>query len=168
MNSDPLRQSKRIKFQKTLATTCIISINKVLRLNISIQTDLIERRLNMKLHIYIDSSDIEPSRLDDIYTPISEEITNWIGDKQTVRSLSDTTDADEHLAQRKLGISIELKSKHKLKDPLNFLYTLAKTYQCEFAIAIVDPDSNELEDVCYFGFEEGRPDLFEVANYLAL
>ena len=127
----------------------------------------------MKLHIYIDSSDIEPSRLDEIHAPISEEIATWVSDKKTIRSLTlidpaDSESSDKQENDSKLGICIELKSKHKLKDPLNFLYTLAKTYQCEFAIAIVDPDSNELEDVCYFGFEEGRPDLFEVANYLAL
>lgn len=61
-----------------------------------------------------------------------------------------------------------MKSKFKLKEPLNFLYKIAKTHKCEFIIAMLDSESGDLEEVCYFGFEEGRPDLFEIANYLSL
>ena len=125
----------------------------------------------MKLHMYIDDSDIEPSRLDEIFTPISEEISNWIGEKQNMRSLSSPSQLgtdDINSSEKKLGLSIEIKSKHKLKAPLNFLYTLAKFYKCEFVIAEVCPDSGDIQDVCYFGHEEGKPDLFEVANYLSL
>ena len=126
----------------------------------------------MQLHIYIDNSDIEPSRLDEIFTPISEEISGWIGGKkQNIHSLSSSPESESiegDTSEPKLGISIQVKAKHKLKDPLNFLYSLAKTYKCEFAIAIIYPDTNETEDICYFGYEEGRPDLFEIANYLSL
>ena len=125
----------------------------------------------MQLHIYIDNSDIEPSRLDEIYAPISEEISSWIGEKKSIQSLSSPIEPEgieSDNDERKLGISIQIKSKHKLKDPLKFLYSIAKTYKCEFAIAEVCSTSNEVEDVCYFGYEEGQPDLFEIANYLSL
>ena len=65
-------------------------------------------------------------------------------------------------------MNLKVKNKFKLKDPLNFLYTLAKTHKCEFVIAMACQETGEIQDVCYFGYEEGRPDLFEIANYLSL
>lgn len=125
----------------------------------------------MELHIYIDDSDMEPSRLEEIYEPISNEIAKWIGEKKNIVSLSATADSEnlgDNKREQKLGLHIQIKSKHKLKDPLNFLYSIAKTYKCEFVIARVCPDSSDIEDICYFGYEEGRPDLFEIDNYLSL
>ena len=54
----------------------------------------------MKLHIYIDSSDIEPSRLDEIHAPISEEIATWVGDKKTIRSLTLIDPADSESSDK--------------------------------------------------------------------
>ena len=120
----------------------------------------------MHLHIYIDDAELEQDDLDKMLNPVSESVSNWIGDnKKNVQLLAQRTELDDSL---KLGMSLQVKSKFKLKDPLNFLYTLAKDLKCEFAIAIVNPDTGDSEDVCYFGFEEGRPDLFEIANYLDL
>jgi hypothetical protein len=119
----------------------------------------------MLLHIYIDDTHLEDGDLNKMVNPVSESISGWIGEKNNIQLLSKQSEEDNAF---KLGMSLEIKSKFKLKDPLNFLYILAKEHKCEFAIAIVDPDSAESEDVCYFGFEEGRPDLFEIANYLDL
>jgi len=119
----------------------------------------------MQLHIYIDDADLEEGDLNKMLDPVSESISGWIGEnKKNVQLLAQqSAEGDDVL---KLGMSLQVKSKFKLKDPLNFLYTLAKEYKCEFAIAVVSPDTGDSEDVCYFGFEEGRPDLFEIANYL--
>ena len=124
----------------------------------------------MELKIYIDNSDLETSRLKEIFLPIQSLISGWISEqKLTITPLSNLTPNDEtDLADEKLGIHIQVKSKFKLKEPLNFLYKIAKTYKCEFVIGMVDSDSGDLEEVCYFGHEEGRPDLFEIANYLSL
>ena len=118
----------------------------------------------MHLHIYIDDTELEAGDLNKMLNPVSESISSWIGEnKKYVQLLSQESEEGDVL---KLGVSLQIKSKFKLKDPLNFLYTLAKDFKCEFAIAIADPNTGESEDVCYFGFEEGKPDLFEIANYL--
>ena len=124
----------------------------------------------MDLKIYIDNSDLEPSRLKEIFLPIQNLISDWISEQTlTITPLSNLTPNNETvLADEKLGMHIQVKSKFKLKEPLNFLYKIAKTYKCEFVIAMTDSESGELEEVCYFGHEEGRPDLFEIANYLSL
>ncbi|MFT7371458.1 MAG: hypothetical protein ACI9T9_000134 [Oleiphilaceae bacterium] len=120
----------------------------------------------MHLNIYIDDTHLEEGDLNKMLKPVSESISGWIGEKKkNVQLLSQQSEVDDI---SRLGMSLQIKSKFKLKDPLNFLYTLAKEYKCEFAIAIVNPDTADSEDVCYFGFEEGRPDLFEIANYLDL
>lgn len=121
----------------------------------------------MELHVYVDNSDLELSRLEEITQPICNAMSDWINtQKLPAQLLSEPSQLDAGEGQ--LGLSIHVKSKYKLKEPLNFLYTLAKKYKCEFVISQVCPDSGAVEDVCYFGFEEGRPDLFEVANYLSL
>ena len=120
----------------------------------------------MHLHIYIDDAELEEGDLNKILESVSKSITTWIGEsKKNVQLLAEQSEEGDVL---KLGMSLQIKSKFKLKDPLNFLYTLAKEHKCEFSIAIVSPDTGDSEDVCYFGFEEGRPDLFEIANYLDL
>jgi len=120
----------------------------------------------MHLNIYIDDADLDEGDLNKLLTPVSESISAWVGEnKKNVQLLAQLSENGEVL---KLGISIQVKSKFKLKDPLNFLYSLAKEHKCEFAIAIITPETGASEDVCYFGFEEGQPDLFEIANYLDL
>jgi hypothetical protein len=124
----------------------------------------------MELKIYIDNSDLDTSRLKEIFFPVQSLISDWISEqKLAITSLSNQIPSAEiDLANEQLGMHIQVKSQFKLKEPLNFLYKIAKTYKCEFVIAMVDSDSGELEEVCYFGHEEGRPDLFEIANYLSL
>jgi len=130
----------------------------------------------MELHIYVDDTDLDPKHLQDITSPITNAITDWISEqKQNIRLLTPLKEADteEYINEMthealKLGICIRVKSKYKLKEPLNFLYSLAKAHKCEWVIAMFDSESGNLEEVCYFGYEEGRPDLFEIANYLSL
>jgi len=120
----------------------------------------------MDLHIYIDDADLEAGDLHDLIEPVSASISAWIGEqKKSVQLLVKEASEGDDI---KLGMSLQVKSKYKLKDPLNFLYSLAKEHKCEFVIAIYQADADTTEDVCYFGYEEGRPDLFEIANYLDL
>lgn len=115
----------------------------------------------MQLHISVDDTYLEEDELTALQQPIIDAITKWIGEKSYAYTLS----PEEH---SKIGMSLKVKSKFKLKDPLNFLFDLAKAHQCEFVISIIDEASKEAEDICYFGNEEGKPDMFEVANYLGL
>tara|TARA_R110001592_G_scaffold238227_2_gene497723 strand:- start:8896 stop:9270 length:375 start_codon:yes stop_codon:yes gene_type:complete len=124
----------------------------------------------------MDDTDLEPDHFQEITSPIAKAITEWISEqKQNIVLLSSLKEADNDTHNNEktpetlpLGICIRLKSKFKLKEPLNFLYSLAKVYKCEFVIAMSSEDTGALEDVCYFGYEEGRPELFEIANYLSL
>ena len=65
-----------------------------------------------------------------------------------------------------VGIELTISKAQKLKEPLNQLYDFAKKYKCDFSVGIIEDDKRS--DVCFFGFEEGRPDMFEIANYLEL
>ena len=113
----------------------------------------------MDLYIYVDGEELE-----DIVEPVSLSISDWIGDRTEGLSLVNQQDGDGVT----LGINITINEKAKLKKPLNFLYKIAKENKCDFVIGIFCPDTGSKEDVCYFGHEEGCPDMFEVANYLEL
>ena len=119
----------------------------------------------MDLKIYIDNSDLETSRLKEISLPIQSLISDWISEqKLTITPLSNLTPNNEtDLADEKLGMHIQVKSKFKLKEPLNFLYKIAKTYKCEFVIGIVDSDSGDL----FLTILYTHVSLFEIANYLS-
>ena len=53
-------------------------------------------------------------------------------------------------------------------NPLKKLYAIATKQKIEFVVGIVDDKTGESEEVCYFGKQEGMPDVFEIANYLGL
>lgn len=120
----------------------------------------------MDIHIYIDSSSYSDIDIEEISQDLLAELSAWLNNKSSV-SLLDFR-PEECLEDWKLGFALRVKSKFKLKEPLNFLYDLAKKYQCEFVVSEYDAKSESSEAVCYFGFEEGRPDLYEIANYLGL
>ncbi len=90
---------------------------------------------------------------------VDQSIESWVADKEHFEMLESDVLA---------GLRIQVKKAEQLKVPLNFLYGLAKEYKLEFAISQLDEERAEWEEVCYFGNEEGRPDIFEVACYLGL
>lgn len=93
----------------------------------------------------------------DLATPVSKAIGAWLADGQ---------EGVEPLPpEQGPGLLLEVKSKFDLKLPLNTLYSISKQQKCNFVIGHSD-SNGEREDVCFFGHEEGRPDLFEVASYL--
>ena len=109
----------------------------------------------MYLYMYVEADELE-----EFVEPISASISEWI----------DADDELTHLVNQPenswLGIDVAITKQHQLKKPLNFLYSLAKEHKCNFVIGIISPDNRE--DICYFGHEEGRPDMYEVATYLEL
>lgn len=121
----------------------------------------------MDIQVYIDTRDLDSETKNELTPKAHKDMSEWI--TQQSQNISMISGANDELEEAdKLGMHIQVKSAYKLKDALNFLYALAKTYKCEFVIAQIQPDSDLAEDVCYFGYEEGRPDLFEIANYLSL
>lgn len=120
----------------------------------------------MNLQIYIDASSYSEIDLEGIVEPVLSDLEAWTENKSVYMVLN--LREGETIEDWKLGLSLKLKSKFKLKEPLNFLYEIAARYKCEFVVAELDDKTGEAEPVCYFGYEEGRPDLFEMANYLGL
>jgi hypothetical protein len=90
---------------------------------------------------------------------VAQAINAWLGDgKKGVQSLA--ADAGGP------GLEIAMNNKAALKEPLNALQIIATQNRCNFVVGMIDSDTGEKEDVCYFGHEEGRPDLYEIACYL--
>jgi hypothetical protein len=120
----------------------------------------------MEIQIYIDSSPCSEIDLEDIVEPALSDIRAWVEKKSVIKLLDSRIEGS--VEDWRVGICMKLKSKFKLKDPLSFLYELSKKYKCEFVVAEYDSQADLAEAVCYFGFEEGEPDMFEIANYLGL
>ncbi|PCJ42974.1 MAG: hypothetical protein COA99_08005 [Moraxellaceae bacterium] len=109
----------------------------------------------MDLFIYAEAEDLH-----DIAESLTASISAWIGKDNEKMSLVNQPDKGW------LGIDVTITAQHQLKKPLNFLYGVAKEHKCNFVIGILTSDARE--DVCYFGHEEGRPDMYEIATYLEL
>ena len=115
----------------------------------------------MKLYIYVESAELE-----EIANPIEEALCDWV---QAGKKRGEVVNKnDEETGERKLGLHFMAKVKFNLQDPVNFLNSLAKKHKCDFVVGYFDEDSREPEDVCYFGYEEGRPDIHEIGSYLGL
>lgn len=107
---------------------------------------------------------------------LHKKLEEWAAPKTTATAVYRHDEAEQaSLSKREIEVGIELTTNksQKLKEPLNALYELAKTYECEFCVGIIEEPTEEnaervRRDVCYFGFEEGRPDMFEIASYLEL
>ena len=96
----------------------------------------------------------------DISATVLSAINAWLGGGR---------DGIELLpADQDPGLLLIIKNKFDLKDPLNALYAVAKQEKCDFVVGYIEEQTNSKEDVCYFGHEEGRPDLHEIACYLGL
>ena len=123
------------------------------------------------MHVYLE---FDTKDLDEMPELVADELVQWQAERAEHVELIDNrseiaaTDAGFSLSAWRLGLGLEIRDKKHLKEPLNFLYGLAKTYQLEVVVGIYHALSHSKEDICYFGFEEGRPDLFEIGCYLGL
>ena len=114
----------------------------------------------MKIYFLLD--DEEPSSVAD---QLMTAIDAWLKTEQLAIEVID--DRPEDSSEWLLGLQFECKRKAIMKQPLEFLFKLAKKMEREFVIGIYDK-SGARENVCYFGYEEGCPDINEVAMYLGL
>ena len=58
------------------------------------------------------------------------------------------------------------KRRSELRKALDHLHSLAKQYRCDFVVGLASSNKGPAQDICYFGYEEGKPDVHEIANYL--
>lgn len=111
---------------------------------------------------------VEGTDLDDFAKPVSSSINEWIKQSGSVASFVDeTTDIDGE-SRRNLGIHLRIRKKGEMREALKKLYEVANKNKCEFVIGVVDEKTGLSEEMCYFGYEEGKPDAFEIANYIGL
>ena len=111
----------------------------------------------------------EHDEIEDHFSAIHKELAAWAEPKTTVTTVLrgiETETPSKTQRDYEVGYEISISKTQKLKEPLNFLYSLAKTHQCEFVVGQIEGEA--YQDVCYFGYEEGRPDMFEIAHYLGL
>jgi len=117
----------------------------------------------MKIYFYLDGEDFA-----EIEGPFVEALEQWLTSQELEGSLVNEKQGDPDFPDSwRLGLDLTLTKKAQLKAPLNFLYSQAKTHKQDFVIGIAH-DSGEMENICYFGNEEGRPDMFEVSCYLGM
>lgn len=124
----------------------------------------------MKIYLYVDDAEF-----DEITDPVKAALDEWLDGDQG-KNLNATLvcpdfenpEAIPAVGSDDLGLVLETNKKFDLKEPLNFLNKLAREHELEFVVGRFDEHSGEPENVCYFGFEEGRPDLFEIGTYLGL
>lgn len=105
----------------------------------------------------------EHDELASMAEPISAAITTWLEENPN-NNLSLVAPSDDEC---QVGLNLETSKKMALKEPVNFLYFLAKQHKAEFVVGM-ESEAGERENVCFFGFEEGRPDINEIAHYLGL
>ena len=116
--------------------------------------------MNVMFNIFIQ---VESDNLQDVGASIASAISAWEAEKDTGAHLLDERDGERYAA---LGINIQVRKTAGLKEPLRFLYALAKEHKCDFVLGVYDGERKD--EICYFGHEEGKPDVFEIANYVGL
>ncbi len=103
--------------------------------------------------------------LADVIEPVAEAITQALADETIKGELIDDRQ-DDDAQQWRVGLQLNVSKKKWLQQPLNFLFGLCKADKIDFVVGFYE-DGNP-EDVCYFGHNEGKPDLFEIGTYLGL
>jgi len=126
----------------------------------------------MQIYILLDTSNlIDISELEVDLEKLLDDLKSWLKESDFAAEIVEENLPSDELSdpsEISAGIKFNISKRQRLKDPLNFIYSLAKSNKCEFSIAYYDKKSQAIEEVCYFGFEEGKPDLYEVATYLGL
>jgi len=113
----------------------------------------------MRISIVLDEPD-----LDEVAEPFETAISSWLNDCNCTAEL---VSADATAGQT-VGLIINTSKKAVLKKALDFLYELAQTHKQEFVVGYIEAETEETQKVCYFGHEEGRPDVSEIGSYLGL
>lgn len=119
----------------------------------------------MKLYLLLDglADDENPVTIADKFQAAA---SSWLESEELEITLVDRRPDDVEKWQ--VGLQFNCKRKAELKAPLEFLFPWAKKEEREFVVGLYDKKRGGREDVCYFGFEEGKPDINEVAMYLGL
>lgn len=110
----------------------------------------------MKIYMYVDNPDLGENE-----QAMVDSLAEWVGEDNPHATFVNEREPETEWT---LGIELEMKNRKFLAAPLNALHKLALKYKCDFVVGYIE--DGEKEDVCYFGKEEGKPDLFEIGSYL--
>jgi len=115
----------------------------------------------LKIYSYLVSDE-----LTECAAEVAEQINQWNQQQEKplefVNTYSDETSEDEW----KVGLTAEVKRLNPFKKALLALYKIAEDTKQDFVIGFVNESKQREEDVCYFGYNEGKPDPLEIATYL--
>lgn len=104
--------------------------------------------------------------LQDIAPALAAAIQTWGAERTHCQVVLNRSDSGEWL---QVGVHLQIKKSPQLQESLNTLNALSRTHKCDFVVGLLPlTEADSAEEVCYFGFNEGRPDMFEVGSYLGL
>lgn len=123
----------------------------------------------MQLYIYCDASKLED---DDVKTFISngntiiKRLLEFLPNNDQLRADLHQEIDQENPADIKIGLDFHVKKAKQLEKPLNFFNDLSKEFKLDFVLGLFT--DGKPEDVCFFGFEEGKGDSFMISQYVGL
>ena len=123
----------------------------------------------MHLYIHCDTSKLEDDQLKAFLNSTKqmiEQLTLFLSKNDQLRATVHAELGDGDPQAIKVGLDFHVKKTKQLEVPLNFFNDLAKEHKQDFVLGTIN--NNEAEDVCYFGFEEGKGDSFMISQYLGL
>jgi len=117
----------------------------------------------MQIYIYAEADNLE-----EIAAPLADKLSHWVKKSKLsveyINHQSDFGSDNNREAFWNLGIHISAKRRSDLRKTLEFLYKLSKEQHCEFVVGLASSETSPATDICYFGYEEGRPDTHEIAH----
>lgn len=112
----------------------------------------------MQICLYADCSDLE----DEIIESLSSSLDPWVSEEKAL---------EKHVCPSSgltIGVRLQIRKGRELKNVINHLYRLAKETQSEFVVGLYNEGTQSIDEICYFGHEEGRPDLYEISSYIGV
>jgi hypothetical protein len=113
------------------------------------------------IYFLLDGGDADVDR-----DAIAAELETWLTESRSSAELINSEDPSGELDWL-LGLQIDSKRPKTIAKPMQQLYAIAVAHELECVVGQYG-DDGEREDVCYFGFEEGKPNIDEVMMYLSL
>lgn len=123
----------------------------------------------MQLYIYCDTSKLEDEDMTAFISHGKKVITKleaFLLENDQLRGELHSDIDQEYAEDIKIGLDFHVKKPKQLEKPLNFFNDLSKEYKLDFVLGLFT--DGKPEDVCFFGFEEGKGDSFMISRYVGL
>ncbi len=121
---------------------------------------------DVKLYIHLISDEIETCA-EEVAELIEQILAERDSENATPIQLVKSLPEDDY-SQWQVGVECDVKRLRPLKLVFKQLDEIAQKTKQDFVIGCINQRTNKAEDVCYFGYHEGKADVLEIANYLNL